>query len=253
MATRRQTRSPSEEDSLLDDEFSSITDEDIAAFMAEQAAEEEEKEKRGFWNLQTASGLGMIALGSVYLLQQVGWLSLGASLATLVSLLPWLAGILIVLTGFGVLSWRPGTRRRKKARRRAAKARARRERKRTAKRKQQAQSGSEEQARRAFEKAERGTEKAFERMERAFSNRYASARKRGLVRSRRRRMIAGVASGIADYLGIEPTLVRIAFVIATIVASGIGIPLYIVLAFLIPDEGRKASHNDDPQVRVVRD
>jgi len=48
-------------------------------------------------------------------------------------------------------------------------------------------------------------------------------------------MLAGVASGIARYLGIDVTLVRIAFVLVTLI-GGLGIPLYLASWLLIPDE-----------------
>jgi phage shock protein PspC (stress-responsive transcriptional regulator) len=63
---------------------------------------------------------------------------------------------------------------------------------------------------------------------------------RSLTRRRDDRMLAGVASGIAAYVGVEPVLVRIAFAVLTIV-GGLGIPLYLVCWLLIPDEGTKQS------------
>lgn len=47
-------------------------------------------------------------------------------------------------------------------------------------------------------------------------------------------MFAGVCNGIAAYMGIDPTLVRLAFVLLTVV-WGTGIFVYIVLAFVIPE------------------
>lgn len=58
---------------------------------------------------------------------------------------------------------------------------------------------------------------------------------RKLYRSRDERMIAGVAGGIAQYLGIDPTLVRIAFVAATLF-GGWGLLAYIALAIIMPLE-----------------
>jgi phage shock protein PspC (stress-responsive transcriptional regulator) len=54
------------------------------------------------------------------------------------------------------------------------------------------------------------------------------------------RMVAGVAEGLARYLGVDTTLVRIAFVVLT-VAGGAGIPLYLAGVLLIPGEGSKQS------------
>jgi signal transduction histidine kinase/phage shock protein PspC (stress-responsive transcriptional regulator) len=52
-----------------------------------------------------------------------------------------------------------------------------------------------------------------------------------------RKLVAGVASGIARTLGIDPLLVRVGFVIATI-ASGLGVPLYLLgWIFMAPASG----------------
>jgi phage shock protein PspC (stress-responsive transcriptional regulator) len=54
------------------------------------------------------------------------------------------------------------------------------------------------------------------------------------------RMLAGVASGLARYFGVDATLVRIAFVVLTVV-GGAGIPLYLAGLLLIPEEGSDQS------------
>ena len=54
------------------------------------------------------------------------------------------------------------------------------------------------------------------------------------------RMVTGVAAGLARYFGVDVTLVRIAFVVLTIV-GGAGIPLYLAGLLLIPDEGSNQS------------
>ncbi len=46
-------------------------------------------------------------------------------------------------------------------------------------------------------------------------------------------MIAGVCGGIAEYFNIDPTLVRLAFVLL-LFANGIGVILYIIAAIVIP-------------------
>jgi len=53
-------------------------------------------------------------------------------------------------------------------------------------------------------------------------------------------MLAGVASGIAGYVGVDALFVRIAFAVLTIV-GGVGIPLYVACWLLIPDEGATQS------------
>jgi phage shock protein PspC (stress-responsive transcriptional regulator) len=54
------------------------------------------------------------------------------------------------------------------------------------------------------------------------------------------RMLAGVAAGLARYLGVDVTIVRIAFVVLT-VAGGAGIPLYLAGLLLIPGEASDQS------------
>lgn len=55
-----------------------------------------------------------------------------------------------------------------------------------------------------------------------------------LVRSTNDRMIAGVAAGLADYLNIDPVIVRLVFVLLTL-GGGHGILAYIILAILMPE------------------
>ncbi len=49
------------------------------------------------------------------------------------------------------------------------------------------------------------------------------------------RMLAGVAASMAQYLGVDPTIVRIVLAVLTVV-GGAGIPLYVAGWLLIPDE-----------------
>jgi phage shock protein C len=56
-----------------------------------------------------------------------------------------------------------------------------------------------------------------------------------LRRSRRNRIIAGVCGGIAEWLGWDPTLVRILYVLVSIVSVAFpGILIYILLWIIIP-------------------
>lgn len=63
---------------------------------------------------------------------------------------------------------------------------------------------------------------------------YAFERKKKLFKSRTSRRIAGVCGGIADYLGMDPTMVRILFVIFTFIGSGSPILVYIALSVILP-------------------
>jgi phage shock protein C len=56
-----------------------------------------------------------------------------------------------------------------------------------------------------------------------------------LHRGVRGRMVAGVASGLADYFDVDPTIVRVGFV-ALAFLGGLAVPLYVAGWLLIPDE-----------------
>lgn len=61
-----------------------------------------------------------------------------------------------------------------------------------------------------------------------------------LRRSTEDRMLAGVAGGLARYLDVDATLVRIAFVVLTVI-GGAGVPLYLAAWLLIPEDGADQS------------
>jgi phage shock protein PspC (stress-responsive transcriptional regulator) len=63
----------------------------------------------------------------------------------------------------------------------------------------------------------------------------AAGQKR-LVRSRDDRMVAGVCGGIAQYLGVDATLVRILVVVGTVLGFGSLVLAYVIGWVLIPEE-----------------
>ena len=56
-----------------------------------------------------------------------------------------------------------------------------------------------------------------------------------LYRSRRDKMIGGVAGGLSDYFDIDPTLVRVLFVVALFL-GGSSVLAYIILWIVVPEE-----------------
>jgi phage shock protein C len=59
--------------------------------------------------------------------------------------------------------------------------------------------------------------------------------KRKLYRSRANRTIAGVCCGLADYFGVDATLIRVIFVVLNLL-GGAGIVLYLLLWIIVPNE-----------------
>lgn len=59
-----------------------------------------------------------------------------------------------------------------------------------------------------------------------------------LYKSRENKMIDGVCAGIADYLNLDPTLVRLLWVVLCAM-GGSGFLAYIVAAIIIPPQPRE--------------
>ena len=69
-----------------------------------------------------------------------------------------------------------------------------------------------------------------------------NAPQRRLTRSRKHKMIAGVCGGIGEYLEVDPTVVRVVYVILSIPSAGfLGLLAYIILIFLMPRADKPVS------------
>jgi phage shock protein C len=74
---------------------------------------------------------------------------------------------------------------------------------------------------------------------------------RQLCRPLHDRMLGGVAAGIADYLDVDVTIVRIVFAVLTFI-GGAGVPVYLAGWLLIPEEGSDHSLASDIVESVSR-
>lgn len=194
MKTHTHKKSTEYADDLLHEEkealdLESLSDDELERLLFE----EEPATESGFWNLPTISGLSLIVVGIAYLFQELGLWN-GFDLSVLAEMLPWLAGVLIILLGFGVLSWRPKKKTRVKKGVRVT-----------------------------------GREKVV------IQSKEGTDGKKRLMRSRNKK-VSGVAAGIAEYFNLDPTLVRIAFVVGLIASGGPPVILaYIIMAIVMPE------------------
>ena len=62
-----------------------------------------------------------------------------------------------------------------------------------------------------------------------------------LERSTTSRVVAGVCGGIAEYLAVDATVVRVLFFLMILFTGGLGLILYVALVFLMPLPGRPAT------------
>ena len=59
---------------------------------------------------------------------------------------------------------------------------------------------------------------------------------KALTRSKSNRMIAGVCAGLADYLNVDPTVIRLLFVLGFFAIHGGLVIAYIIMAIVIPEQ-----------------
>jgi phage shock protein PspC (stress-responsive transcriptional regulator) len=65
-----------------------------------------------------------------------------------------------------------------------------------------------------------------------------------LYRSESDRMLGGVAAGIAQYFSLDPSIIRIFFVLFTVM-GGSGIIAYMILWVVLPTESKAAKNSDE--------
>ncbi len=58
-----------------------------------------------------------------------------------------------------------------------------------------------------------------------------------LTRSRTNRMLGGVVGGLAEYLGIDPSLARVLYVVISIASAAFpGMLVYLICWMVVPEE-----------------
>jgi len=74
-----------------------------------------------------------------------------------------------------------------------------------------------------------------------------------MYRSRSNIMLGGVCSGIAKYLEVDPTLVRLTFVLLLFIGMG-GLWIYLILWVIMPEESKEDTilHVDAKTIEVDR-
>ncbi len=65
-----------------------------------------------------------------------------------------------------------------------------------------------------------------------------------LYRSRDNKVLAGVCGGIGEYFEIDPVIIRLIWIVLTMIWGGFGLFLYIIAIFLIPLEPKEIKIQD---------
>lgn len=72
-----------------------------------------------------------------------------------------------------------------------------------------------------------------------------------LTKSANNRIVAGVLGGIAEYFRIDPTILRLIFIIAIFIFDGVVIPIYLLAIFVIPNADGKVSIKSTSETKVI--
>ena len=194
MAKRTQTKETTTWIDTLDE-----TDLEASVF------DEEPRKPRGPLNLATVAGLGFLAASVIFVLQVLGLVTFDFGLLPI--MLSIAGAVLVLLIGSGVLLREP---RRKRRPRKKKVARAR---------KPPSAAKKPPKPRQPKKPAKpRPSKKPSPRKE-----------KSGRMRKSSDKMVWGVCGGLADELGVDVTLVRLAFVIGTLTTAGTAAPIAYLL------------------------
>ncbi len=204
MDTREKTRNTVSD---LEKEFEiseSVLEQTYKDFMLEQKPT---KAKKGVVNTATVMGLVMLVLVVIWMMQQLGLVQ-GNQIDFLLHIVPLIGGVTIFILGMGWFSNRKERKERKKA--------------------------QKEFKKRISRMAQKNTD----------YDSYALKQKKKLYKSRTDKKLFGVCGGIGEYLGIDSTFVRIAFVLATISLYGSTLFIYILMAFLLSPKPQLITETD---------
>lgn len=198
-----------------------ISDQQLHSALNEFLEEKEKKPKKSIWNISTITGLVLVFISAGYIGHLVGTELFGLSsfplITTLMKVAPYFGGAML-----GVLLLTMFVKNKEK---------------------KLVEQKEEAKARETYDKLDKflytGSEKKKDRT--AASSKKASESFRvdlsnKIMRSRSDKKLAGVCGGLAKYLGISSTVMRLIFVAAVFLSSSAFILVYIALSFIIPKE-----------------
>jgi phage shock protein C len=75
--------------------------------------------------------------------------------------------------------------------------------------------------------------------------------KHRLYRSRSDKMLGGVAAGLADYFDVDPVLIRLAWVVLTVLSGGIFTLAYLLLWVIVPAQDQTITGRTAMQENII--
>lgn len=202
-----------------------VSDEDLQKSLKSFLETKEEKETPSIWNIKTISGLALVFISLAFVGQSIGAELFGTSgvsfLATVMKFLPYLGGAMLAVISLGFIK-------QSKSEKKSEQVRETQNKKTYDKLDDFLYSAEEKQGRSS------GRTKTKTASKSSFSDKLSVSG--GLSRSRTDSKLFGVCGGLAKYLGINSTVLRIGFLIAFFLSSGSFFLLYIAMAIVMPKE-----------------
>ena len=203
-----------------------ISERELQATLQDFLEENDKKTKKSIWNISTISGLAFVIAAFSFIGHTIATDIIGLQaipgIYTIMSFLPYLAGAML---GISILSMFKSSGNKEKKREREEKVRVQE----TYDKLDAFLYSEKEQKKRRYQKtAETASGSAFDRIS------VQTGQK--LYKSRTDQYISGVCGGIAKYLGISSTVIRIIFLAALFLGYGSFFLVYIALAIVMPKE-----------------
>jgi phage shock protein C len=197
-----------------------ITDQELHTTLNEFLEEKEKKTKKSIWNISTIIGLVLVFISAAFVGHTIGTEILGFSsfplMTTLLKVTPYLGGALLFLIILSMFK--------------------------KSKSDQVTEKAEQEKVRETYDKLDKflyndasRKSKKSQTSGKSFSS-FEVADVHKLMRSRTDKKIAGVCGGLAKYLGISSTIIRIIFVAALFLGYGSFFLVYLAMAIVMPKE-----------------
>ncbi len=197
-----------------------ITEQELHSTLNEFLEEKEKKTEKSIWNISTIVGLVLVFISAAFVGQTIGTSLFGMSsfplMFTLLKATPYLGGALLFLIILSMFK--------------------------KSKSEKVSEKIEQEKVKETYDKLDQFlyTDTAHKtKSSRKTAKSYASfdvAEVHKLMRSRTDKKISGVCGGLAKYLGISSTIIRIIFVAALFLGYGSFLLVYIAMAIIMPKE-----------------
>lgn len=203
-----------------------ISEEDLQNSLKDFLKTDEEKESPTIWNIRTLSGLALLFVSLAFIGQSIGSEIFGTGglsvLNTAMQVLPYLGGAMLGVICLGFI-------RQSKTEKKAEREKETQNRKTYDKLDDFLYSGNETKKKRSsvFSRSSRKSKQTFSK---------DLSKPNTLARSRSDNKLFGVCGGLAKYLGLSSTVLRVGFLIAFFLSSGSFFLLYIAMAIVMPKE-----------------